>query len=392
MIQISPLLKAISGISARTFTIPLQISASSGTSGNAEFWDAGKMGAPALRLLDGFEALAYAARMRHRFIRIAVLLLLVIAFPSTAPAPLIYTPGVGWSYEPPGQEGAWKKDRADEQVEVARQALEDGHYKLATKAAKRTVKEWPLSDYTAEAQYLLGRSYENRKKDEKAFKAYQTLIEKYAKSDRYEEALQRQYEIANRFLNGQGFKLWGFIPFFADYQKTAELYGDIVKNGPYSDIAPQAQMKKGEAWEKRKNYPEAVRAYETAADRYHDRQPVAADALFNAGLAYQKQAKRAEYDQSVANDAIKTFSDFIVLYPNDPRVEEARELIESLKSEQARGSYSIARFYEKKNKWDGALIYYNEVLLRDPDSELAEQARQRIVRIKERQSGGTEVN
>ena len=46
--------------------------------------------------------------------------------------------------------------------------------------------------------------------------------------------------------------------------------------------------------------------------------------------------------------------------------------------EQARGSLIVARFYEKKRQWDGALVYYNEVLIRDPQSKYADEAKQRI--------------
>jgi len=55
-----------------------------------------------------------------------------------------------------------------------------------------------------------------------------------------------------------------------------------------------------------------------------------------------------------------------------------------LKTEQARGSFEIARFYEKKHRWDGALIYYNEVLIKDPNSKYATEARERIDTLKKR--------
>ena len=67
-----------------------------------------------------------------------------------------------------------------------------------------------------------------------------------------------------------------------------------------------------------------------------DRKQVAADALYRAGMAYLKQAKTAEYDQSVAGQAIATFTDFMTLYPQDPRVAEAQQHIASLRTEQAR--------------------------------------------------------
>src|SRR5213082_2450033 len=59
--------------------------------------------------------------------------------------------------------------------------------------------------------------------------------------------------------------------------KTAAMYEKLIKNGPYSDVAPRAQMNIGSAREKQVSFfnrvdpfREAVKAYETAADRYRD--------------------------------------------------------------------------------------------------------------------------
>jgi len=162
------------------------------------------------------------------------------------------------------------------------------------------------------------------------------------------------------------------------------MYEKIVKNGPYSEVAPQAQLKVGAAREKQRNYPLAVKAYELAADRYHDRPKIAAEALYRAGLAHKKQAQTAEYDQSAAGQAIATFTDFRTLYPDDSRVAETDKIIASLKGEQARGNFQIAKFYEKRKKWNGALVYYNEVQMQDPDSPYATEAQQRIFALKKR--------
>jgi hypothetical protein len=42
----------------------------------------------------------------------------------------------------------------------------------------------------------------------------------------------------------------------------------------------------------------------------------------------------------------------------------------------------IARFYEKKRMWSGALVYYNEVLIKDPESPFAAEAKRRIEFLK----------
>jgi outer membrane protein assembly factor BamD len=312
-----------------------------------------------------------------------------LMFPQICPAPLVYVPGEGWRYEPVGEGGKWVRSTAKDQFEVAKTGFENKQYSVALRAARRTVNVWPFSDYSPEAQYLVGRCLEAKKRDESAFKAYQRLIERYPKLDNYDEIVRRQFEIANRFLAGQWFHLWGWVPLYPSMDKTVQLYEQIIKNGPYSEVAPKAQMNIAVAYTKKlvKDYPAAAQAYEKAADRYNDK-PVGTDALFLLGMTYSRQARTAEYDQSVAAQAISTFTDFITLHPTDSRLPQAREMITELRTEQARGSYEIAQFYERKGKWNGALIYYNgvlEVLRNDLNSPYAEQARERIAKIKKRQ-------
>lgn len=322
--------------------------------------------------------------MNRRFARLSLVVLCVVAFPFRSPAPLVYRPGQGWIYEPVGGgEGKWQQTRAKDQLEVAQAAFDKKGYNLALKAARRVVQVWPFSDYAPQAQYLVGRCYEAKGQQEKAFKEYQLVIEKHPKLTNYEEIVQRQYQIADLYLAGKWFKLWGYIP-YPSTEKTAEMYQKIVKNGPFSNVGPQAQLKIGAAREKQHNYPLAVKAYELAADRYHDRPTVASDARYREGLAYRKQAQTAEYDQSTAGSAIATFSDFMAIYPNDSRVSEAQKIIGSLRTEQARGSFQTAQFYERYKKWNGALVYYNEVVRQDPSSSSATEALQRIDVLKRR--------
>jgi outer membrane protein assembly factor BamD len=170
------------------------------------------------------------------------------------------------------------------------------------------------------------------------------------------------------------------------------MYEKLIRNGPYSEVAPQAQMNIGTAREKQKEWELAVRAYERAADRYNDKPQIASDAFYRAGMAHLQEAEEAEYDQSAAGKAINAFTDFIALYPTDERVAEAQTRIIDLYRVQAAGSSRIARYYEKRRRYDGALIYYNEVvdiytrLVKDPTAPLAEEARERITTLSAKRS------
>ena len=289
--------------------------------------------------------------------------------------------------------GKWRRDRAKAQLEVAKEAAVKGDWKIAYKAARRTVHEWQLSDYAPEAQELVARSFEERGDDERAFREYQKLLRYYPQNVDYDEIQRRQVEIADRFLNGKRFKLWGKIPLYRSWKKTAEMFQEVVDVGPHSDVAPAAQMKVGEAWEKEarsfqisekerhKDYGRAVNAYKIAFEEYQDRDDIAAEALFKKGESYEQQTKDAEYDQEVTLRAIHSYEDFIALYPYNPRTVEANKRIIEMKTEQARGSITVAEFYEKRKKWKGAEIYYNEAVKLAPDSEHGIKAKARLAEI-----------
>src|SRR3981189_780024 len=119
----------------------------------------------------------YRAVMTFRCLRIFLLVTIcVLAFPFRSPAPLIYRPGEGWTYEAVGGEGKWQQTRAKDQLEVAQAAFDKQAYDLALKAARRVVRVWPLSDYAPQAQHLVGRCYEANGQDEKAFQEYQKVV------------------------------------------------------------------------------------------------------------------------------------------------------------------------------------------------------------------------
>ena len=170
--------------------------------------------------------------MSGRLCRLFLVALFVVALPFRAPAPLVYRPGEGWTYEPYGGAATWRRARAKEQLEIAQAAFDHKDYSIALRAARRVVSQWPLSDYAPQAQYLVGRSYEAKGRTEKAFKEYQNLLEKQPKIGNFEEILHRQYDIAGLYLGGKWFYLYSFIPLFSNMEKTAASTARLSRAAP----------------------------------------------------------------------------------------------------------------------------------------------------------------
>jgi outer membrane protein assembly factor BamD len=316
--------------------------------------------------------------------KIALLLCLLIAFvlalPPRCPAPLIWTPGEGWSYE--GANGPTAANNPPDQLALAKSFQAKGKYSAAIGAYRRVIARWPTSSAAQEARLGLAESLSAISYYYKAYKVYQDLIEKNPGSPYFDKALQSEYEIANLFLGGVRHKIF-HMKIFPALDKAIEIYEKIVKNGPYSKVGAPSQFRIGLVYLKEKEYISAVHAFEKVLERYPN-DPIAEDAQFQIGWSYKQEAGRAEYDQDTANQAINAFNDFLIRYPNSPKAATAQELLVALKQEQSRGLYQIGAFYEKGNNYKAALIYYNEVIEQNPKSDWANAAQKKVAMLSPR--------
>ena len=296
-----------------------------------------------------------------------------LALPQECPAPLIWRKGEGWSYEGSGMIIA---NNPKDQLEIARNFQTQKKFANAVTAYRRVIAHWPTSFSCQEARLGLAQSLTQLNYLYKAFKEYQSLIEKHPNSPYFDTAMQAQFDIANRFLNGEKHKVWR-LRIFNGLDKAVEIYEQIVKNGPFSKFGPAAQFRIGLVYEKEKDNIGAVHAYEKLLERY-SKDPLAEEAQFQIGWAYHSEAQRAEYDQNNANQAIAAFKDFLVRYPASAKAEQARQLLAELKQEQSKGLFQIGHYYEKNKNYRAALIYFNEVIEQNPRSDWANQAQRKL--------------
>jgi outer membrane protein assembly factor BamD len=292
------------------------------------------------------------------------------------PAPLVWRKGEGWSWESGSVVSA---NNPKEQIDLARQLQAKKDYGAAVGAYRRLIKRWPTAFAAQDARLGLAECLSAKGYHYKAFKEYQQLIDKHPNTDHYEAVLQRQFEIGNLFLAGERDKVWG-VRLFPSREKAIEVYEQVVKNGPYSDVAPQAQLRIGLTYEGQRSYLDAVQAYEKLLENY-PKHPMAEAAQFQIGYAYKQEAARAEYDQNAANQAINAFTDFMIRFPKSDRTPVAQQYLSDLRQEQSKGLFNIGRFYEKRKRYEAALIYYNEVVEQNPRSGWADAAREKIAHL-----------
>ncbi|MEI6085070.1 MAG: outer membrane protein assembly factor BamD [Verrucomicrobiota bacterium] len=310
------------------------------------------------------------------FLLLSAIEIFCLAAPQNCAAGLVWRKGEGWSYE---RANATTANNPKDQLEIGKKFQAEKKYDDAIAAYRRLISRWPTAFATQDARLGLAESLTEIGYLYKGFKEYQNLIDKHSNSPHFEKALQGQYDIGVQFMNGAKRKIWRFRIFTA-YDKAIEIFEQVVKNGPYSTVGPEAQFRIGLTYEKLKDNISAVHAFEKVLERY-PKLPIAEDAQFQIGWAYYSEAQRADYDQNNANQAVSSFSDYLVKYPSSAKAEQAKELRLKLKGEQSKGLMQIGTYYEKNKKYKAALIYYNEVIEQNPRSDWATTAQQKITLV-----------
>ena len=279
------------------------------------------------------------------------------------------------------------KENAKDQFAYAEQLEKEGQFEKAYKSYKKLVEHFPDSILAARAQFRAGRCLEKVGRYTKAFEAYQAVFDKYPNFAEPESVLERQFAIAEIYYHGKKKE----IPFigiglFSGKSDAVKFLDQIAKNAPFSKYAEKGKFMAGVMLEQMGRYEDsdsgegAVSAYKFVVERFPEGE-FADDAQFRIGMSYYAIAKKARYNRKAFEAAVTNFQKYIRLYPKGDFVEEAQAKIKELDYRGAKGTFDVARFYEKSKKMDAALIYYREVVEKYPLSEWAEEAEIRIKAI-----------
>ena len=293
-------------------------------------------------------------------------------------AAVVYRSTEGWSVE--GDDSAVAGSAA-EQMHLAEQLEAKGDDRGAYKAYKALVKRYGLSFLAPKAQRKIGLMLQKEGEYDKAFEAYSTYVTKYAQGSDFDAVVEQMFAIAKLFLEGQKKKVLG-VPVTSSMARAQVMFESIVKNAPFSKYAPLAQFNVGQALEKQGKYPEAIKAYQTAANKYPG-DAIADDALYQVGYVRLRESREGSYDRAAAAKAREAFEDFINRYPESEKVPQARENMKSLEGGSTKGTLDIAKFYDRTKQHRAAVIYYNDVIKSQPGSPESEFAKTRIEELKQ---------
>jgi outer membrane protein assembly factor BamD len=261
-------------------------------------------------------------------------------------------------------------------------AREAGNKRTALRNFKRVYNRYPVSTYAAPSLLYTGEIQMERRKWDKALEAFQTLLIRHPEFPRFNEILNHQYEMAVALAEGDGVRLLGLFPYRA-YNRSVSHFENLINNAPYSDLAPLALMNVARIHQHQGNTAEAIDALDRLINNY-PASTLTDIAYLELAQTFSDLVTGPEYDQGATREAISYYQDFLILFPNNERVEEGEVGLSENLDVLARSKLLIGEFYFRhRSAYRAAEIFFNEAITVSPTSPSADRARAYLARIEE---------
>ena len=108
--------------------------------------------------------------------------------------------------------------------------------------------------------------------------------------------------------------------------------------------------------------------------------PFREEAHFLLGICSYEEALSFERDQSKTRDAIREFADFIDLYQQSSFTDSAKHYLIVCQERLVKKEFMNARFYEKIDQYEAAIVYYRIIIDEFPQSSYIPECKLSIAR------------
>ena len=279
--------------------------------------------------------------------------------------------GQEWVSPAPAQPGTPEGDLA-----LIRQMVEDGQNKRVTKRVEEFLISHGDSPACEEAMNLAGQSLINRGQYWKAYKWYERQISTYPNGAFFERALDREYFIAEAFVDGRKRKALKIFRLPAD-QDGVDMLMRISTHAPGTPIAEKALLRVAEYHFSRAEYAEAIACYEDFM-KSHPLSKHRKYAMLQVARAYLLSYRGVQWDSTPLLDARKRYQLFAQAYPRDAEKENVAGILDEIHLGLAHKVYATGRFYERTKHPRAAAYYYQKTIKEYPDTHWANSAQGRL--------------
>lgn len=145
------------------------------------------------------------------------------------------------------------------------------------------------------------------------------------------------------------------------YEDAILQWRKVKESFPSPELASKAEINIADAFLLNKDYIEAAAEYENFR-KLHPSHELAGYALYGQGLAYFKQIKGIDTDQTPVKNALGIFESYPKLYPNGANMLEVQDKIRACRDKQLQYELYIGTFYYRTKAYNAAIGRYEGAL------------------------------
>jgi outer membrane assembly lipoprotein YfiO len=308
------------------------------------------------------------------------------AQPTTSPAAAPTTaPAQTWTHTGPGSWAA-VPDTTPTTQSIANPTLDRVDRLLAARrhqSARKIVLDWlrknPHAPDRDRGLFLLAEAYYQYGDRIRAFYHLDELLDYFPESRLFYPALEKQYQIADRFLRGYKRRLFG-MHLLSAQEEGIDMLFRIQERAPASPLAERALLRTADYYYDRRQYDLAADAYGHYV-RSYPRSPVVPRARLRQAFASLAQFRGRHYDATPLIDARAQLDAVRNAYPDLAREENLDSVIRRIDATMAGKLYWTANFYRRTHEPRAAVYTFRYLIDRYPDAPEAERARRRLAEM-----------
>lgn len=242
------------------------------------------------------------------------------------------------------------------------------------------IHNFPTTPFAEETYFYLGVGYFHLGEYEHSNKNLTHYLKRQASPKFFEEAIQFKFQIAEQFHHGAKKHImgWDSMPKWIPARDEAiAIYEEVITALPHHELAAQALFGKAKLLLKDEEYKASIETYQTLIRRF-PKHPLAIESFIGIAQVYLTQSQDRYPDQDFLDLAEINLKKFHFSFPGEERVAEAENMFLEMKEIFAGNLYDTGRFYERTKKPHAALIYYNRIMSKYPDTKVALSAEKRL--------------
>ncbi|MEJ2186495.1 MAG: outer membrane protein assembly factor BamD [Gemmatimonadota bacterium] len=167
------------------------------------------------------------------------------------------------------------------------------------------------------------------------------------------------------------------------WSKAIEYLSRLAVVAPTHPRIAEARFKLGQAHYEAHEYITAASEFSRLANEMAQ-DSLADAAWFGVCRSYDALSPNPQLDQEYTRDAIQNCQTLVQIFPSSPYADSAKHIVRVMTNKLARKVYEGGDWYYRRKALDSAIIYFEAVVKKDPDSPSAPRSLLRLYQIYEK--------